>query len=66
MLARIKNEPALVTAFVAAAIALITAFGLDLTNEQVGGIMAVVAAGLGFVTRSQVTPVNDQPAPDVV
>lgn len=57
MLARIKSEPALVVAFVAAAIALAVGFGLPVSAEQVSLIMAFVIAGLGFVTRSQVTPI---------
>ena len=56
MIARIRSEPALVTGFTAAVIALGVAFGLDLTGEQTGAIMAVVTAALAFVTRSQVTP----------
>ena len=53
---RIRKEPALVTGAVAALIALGVAFGLNLTGEQTGAIMAVVTAGLAFVTRAQVTP----------
>jgi hypothetical protein len=56
ILERIKNEPALVVGLVSAIIALLLAFGLSLTDEQVGGIMAVVVAILAVVTRSQVTP----------
>lgn len=56
---RIRREPALVVGFVAAMIALGTAFGLELTNEQTGAISAFVVAVLAFVTRSQVTPVYD-------
>ena len=61
MLARIKSEPALVVAFIAAAIALAVGFGLPVSAEQVSLIMAFVIAGLGFVTRSQVTPVASPP-----
>lgn len=57
MLNIIKREPALVSGLIAAIIALVTAFGMHLSEEQVGGIMAVVAALLAFITRSQVTPV---------
>ena len=56
ILERIKNEPALLIGLVSAAISLILAFGIDLTEKQVGGIMAVVVALLALVTRSQVTP----------
>ena len=52
-----NREPALILAAVQAAIALVVAFGLDLTGEQVAGILAVSAAVLGLVVRSKVTPV---------
>ena len=58
MLDRIQNEPVLVTAFVQAVLGLLLAFGLDLSNEQVGSIMALTAAGLAFIARSKVTPVS--------
>ena len=61
MLDRIRREPALVSGAVAALIALLTAFGLDLTAEQVGAVLAVVTAALAFVVRSQVTPVPSTP-----
>lgn len=51
------REPVLVLAVVQAALALVIAFGLDLTGEQVAGIVAVSAAVLGFVARQKVTPV---------
>lgn len=57
MLARIRNEPALVIGAVQAILALVIAFGFDLSNEQVGAILAVTAALLALVTRSRVTPV---------
>jgi hypothetical protein len=56
LIEKVRNEPVLITALVAALIALVTAFGLNLTNEQVGAINAVVVAILGFVARGQVTP----------
>ena len=52
------REPALILAAVQAIVALVVAFGLDLTPEQVGGILAASAALLGVLTRSQVTPVS--------
>ncbi len=58
MLNILKREPALASGFVAAVIALVVAFGLDLSSEQIGSIMAVVAAALAVVTRANVTPVN--------
>lgn len=56
------KEPALIVGFVGAAIALGVSFGLPVSAEQVGFIMAFVTAGLAFVTRSQVTPASTPPA----
>ena len=50
------REPSLIIAAIQAVVALAVAFGLDLSPEQVGGILAVSAAILGILTRSQVTP----------
>jgi len=58
MIDRIKNEPVLVTAFVQAVLGLLLAFGLNLSNEQVASIMGLTAAGLAFIARSKVTPVQ--------
>lgn len=55
------REPAVVVGFVGAAIALGVSFGLPITAEQVGFIMAFVSAGLAFVTRSQVSPAPPAP-----
>lgn len=52
------REPAMILAVVQTALALILAFGVDLTVEQTGAILAVTAAVLGLITRSQVTPVG--------
>ena len=56
MLDRVRREPALVSGLVAAVIALVVSFGLELSPEQIGSIMAVTSALLAFVVRSQVTP----------
>lgn len=53
-----KREPAMVVGTVQAIIALAVAFGFNLSVEQVGAILAVTAALLALVTRSQVTPVS--------
>ena len=53
---RLSQEPVLVLAVVQAVLALITAFGLGLTGEQVGAILAVTAAVLGLIARTKVTP----------
>ena len=53
---RVRREPALVSGLVAAVIGLGVSFGLELSKEQVGAIMALVVSILAFVTRRQVTP----------
>lgn len=55
------REPALIVGFVGAVIALAVSFGLPVTAEQVGFILAAVTAALAFVTRSQVSPVTTAP-----
>ena len=55
---RVRREPALVSGLVTAVIALAVAFGLDLSEEQVGSILAVVAAVMALVVRQQVTPTS--------
>lgn len=52
------REPVLVQGVVQTVLALVLAFGVDLSNEQVGAILAVTAAVLALVTRQTVTPVN--------
>jgi hypothetical protein len=56
MLERIRNEPALVAGAVQAVLGLALAFGVDLSNEQVGAILAGTAAALAFIVRAKVTP----------
>lgn len=51
-----NREPALWLGLVNTILALILAFGVDLTQEQVGSILAVSSAFLAFIVRSQVTP----------
>lgn len=53
---RIAREPALISGVVQATLALVVAFGLDLTADQVATILAVTAALLALVTRALVTP----------
>lgn len=50
------REPALILGLVQAAIALVVAFGLDLTAEQTAVTVAFTAAVLGVWTRAKVTP----------
>lgn len=53
-----SREPAAILGFVGAIIGLVIAFGVPLTKEQTGAIMAVVTAGVGLAIRSQVSPVS--------
>ena len=50
------REPAMVLALVQTVIVLAVSFGLKLTPEQTGAILAVTAVVLGLLTRSQVSP----------
>ena len=62
MFARLKSEPAVVIAFIAASLGLAVAFGFEMSVEKQASIMALVTVVLGFVTRSQVSPVASEPA----
>jgi hypothetical protein len=42
------------------ALALAVGFGLHITTEQFGLLMAFTAALLGFITRTQVSPTGGQ------
>ena len=53
----LKTEPVLSLGLVQTGVALVCAFGLDLTGEQVGAIAAFSAAGLSLIARQKVTPV---------
>lgn len=55
------REPALIVGAVQAVLALAVAFGVDLTPQQVGMILAATAAVLAVVTRQRVTPTPDRP-----
>lgn len=52
------REPALWIAAIGAVISVAIGFGANISTEQFGLIMAAIAAVLGLITRSQVTPVN--------
>lgn len=60
------REPVMFMAVVQSGLALLIAFGLNLTGDQVGAIMAFSAAILGLVVRQNVTPTNDSPPPPTV
>jgi hypothetical protein len=52
----IKEEPVALQTIIQAALALAISFGAKLSGGNVGAILAVSAAVLGFVTRKAVTP----------
>lgn len=52
----IQAEPVLVVGLISAVLALVAAFGLHLSKEQTGAILAVVNAALALVLRGKVTP----------
>lgn len=52
------REPSMILATVSALISLGITFGLELTRDQVGAVMAATAMVLGLITRSQVSPPN--------
>lgn len=54
----IKNEPVLISGLVQAVLGLLLAFGVSLSDEQVGSIMAATAVILAILARLFVTPTN--------
>ena len=52
----LRTEPAVIAGLIQAILALAIAFGLNLTEEQVGAILAVTAAILALVVRQNVYP----------
>lgn len=52
------REPVMVLALAEAVLAAAVGFGLDLSGQQVGLLMAVAVALIGVVTRSRVSPVD--------
>ena len=50
------REPAMILALVQCVIVLGVSFGLQLTPEQTGAILALTAVVLGVITRSRVSP----------
>ena len=51
-----SREPVMFLAVLQAGLALLLCFGVRLSPEQTGAIMAFAAAVLGLITRSQVQP----------
>ncbi len=52
----LKSEPAAIAGAIEAILALVIAFGIKLSVDQVGAIMAVVTAVLAVLVRQSVTP----------
>lgn len=59
----VKNEPVLIQSLVQAILGLFLAFGVNLSNEQTGSIMAVVAVILAIFARMFVTPTSKLTTP---
>jgi hypothetical protein len=57
----LRNEPALLTAVVQAVIAVAVSFGLDLSTEQVGALLALNAAVAALILRQRVSPTAVSP-----
>lgn len=57
----IRNEPALIVGLVQAILALVLAFGVSLSEEQIGSILAITSVILAIVTRMLVTPTSSTP-----
>jgi hypothetical protein len=58
ILDKVRDEPAVAVGLVQAVLALFLAFGVPLTDEQVGAILAVSAAVLALVVRRRVVPAH--------
>jgi hypothetical protein len=56
LLLKLKDEPVLVSSFVAAVVSLLVAFGVDISADQKAAVIGCVGAALALFTRSQVTP----------
>jgi membrane protein implicated in regulation of membrane protease activity len=57
------REPAVILGAIQAVLALGLSFGLQLTPEKMGAIMAAAAAIIALLVRRQVSPVGQQTAP---
>lgn len=58
MLARVTREPALVIGVITSGVGLAVLFGLDITQEQIGGIVLFVGALMALV-RFLTTPASE-------
>jgi uncharacterized membrane protein len=56
IIARIQNEPVLVTTLVGAVLGLLIVFGVPINDEQKTAVVLLATALLAIFARSQVTP----------
>lgn len=54
----VKREPVRTVSAIQVTIAAAILFGLNVTEEQLSGVIIAISAWLGLVTRQQVTPVT--------
>jgi len=59
----LRNEPVLIQSLVQAILGLFLAFGVDISHEAVGAIMATTAVLLAILTRMFVTPIPPTTGP---
>lgn len=57
-----KREPVLLMGVIQTALELLVAFGLQLSAQQVGALVAASASVLSFLARRQVAPTATGPA----
>jgi hypothetical protein len=60
--ALIRREPAIVAGVISAIIAVIAAFGLDVSAEATAAILGLAAVIVAIIVRSQVVPAAAVPA----
>lgn len=53
------REPVMILALLESMLALAVGFGLSISTEQFGLLMAASVAAIGVVTRSRVSPASD-------
>lgn len=56
---KLRNEPVLMSGFVTALLGVFVAFGMELSDEQVGALLALVGSALAIVARGKVTPTRN-------
>ena len=64
LITRIQQEPVMLQGIVQAILGLAVFFGMNLSTQQIAGILALSASILSFVTRSQVTSITSPKGSD--